>query len=107
MTGVDRRNFLQTAGLAIAAMGIDPERLIWQPGQMVAVPGLRLPQMEWSWDGGVTWSLLPVTQVDDTFLHWATGAEIVRQRDDRQHNLYHLMSGDTIRITIKNGRDSK
>jgi hypothetical protein len=40
---MNRRHFLRTAGLAIAALGIDPEQLIWQPRQMVVVPA-RPPQ---------------------------------------------------------------
>ena len=35
-----RRNFLKRAGLAIAAFGIDPELLVWQPRQQVAVPAM-------------------------------------------------------------------
>jgi hypothetical protein len=35
---VERRGFLRRAGVAIAALGIDPELLIWQPRQQVAVP---------------------------------------------------------------------
>ena len=30
---MNRRDFLQRASLAVAAMAIDPERLLWTPGQ--------------------------------------------------------------------------
>lgn len=33
-----RRRFLQLAIAAAAGTAIDPERLIWTPGQMIAVP---------------------------------------------------------------------
>lgn len=40
---MNRRDFLRTAGMAIAAMGIDPELVIWRPGEMVVVPARRVP----------------------------------------------------------------
>lgn len=46
---MNRRDFLRRAGMAIAAMGIDPERLIWQPRQLVSVPAMPARRM---WDPG-------------------------------------------------------
>lgn len=46
---MNRRAFLRTAGAAIAAMGIDPELLVWQPRQMVAVPAAKtITLVEWA-----------------------------------------------------------
>ena len=39
---MNRRDFLQRASLAVAALAIDPEQLLWTPGQKtIFLPSLR------------------------------------------------------------------
>lgn len=37
---MNRRDFIRRASIAVAALGIDPDVLFWQPKAMIAVPAM-------------------------------------------------------------------
>jgi len=46
---MDRRLFLHRAALAVAAMAIDPELLVWKPKAMITVPAMpTLTLVDWA-----------------------------------------------------------
>jgi hypothetical protein len=81
---LSRREWLRTAGMAVAAVGIDPELLIWQPRQSVIVPGFTGGTPVYHWSGPIVvqdWRyLVRIASIDESVFEKGEERWLKRER---------------------------